>query len=166
MADIASIKRLAEQRRYNEALEACENFLNHFPERKAEVLRIRAYVFSLQGEFSRALNDREAVFAAGEGTIRDYYLGADDALSAREFDQAVEWLNEVLRLGKEQNEHWFDSAACFFLSDAYMELGQHTEAISSLDRAVAIESDIAMPIPHIGMCTAEQLRAEIKRRSH
>jgi tetratricopeptide (TPR) repeat protein len=163
--DLKQIKSLADQRRYDQALAECEAFIESIPENKADALRTRAYIFALMGDYQRALRDREMIIDMGEGTIRDYYRGADNALSAGKFTQAATWLNEVLRMGEEQNETWFKSASYFLLAYAQMEVRQYQEAIANIDRAVAIEADVAMPLPGIsGMCNQRQLREEIMRR--
>ncbi len=161
--DVRQIKSLADKRQYEAALAECEKLLHESEDCNPDVLRVRSYVFALRGDYQRALQDREAVFEMGEGTIKDYYLGADDAISAGNFTLAAKWLNEVLRLGEAQNEIWFESATYFLLAYVYMKLGQYQEAIINLDNAHAIESDIAMPLPGLGMCDHNRLREEIKK---
>lgn len=163
--DLKAIKSLTEQKRYDEALAACEELLRQAPESKADVLRARASVFARSRDYERALHDRETLFEMGEGKIADYYLAADTALAARKFTQAAIWLKEVLRLGEAQSETWFKAASHFLLAYAQMEIGQYQEAFANLDCAIAVEADIAMPLPGMcGTCSHEQLREEIRRR--
>lgn len=161
---LKEIKSLAEQARYHDALTECTKLFQDPQANKADVLRTRAYVFALSGDYERAIRDRETIFSMGEGTIRDYYLAADHALSSRDFAQTCAWLNEVLRLGEDQNEAWFKSAAHFLLAYAQMALGQYEEAIANLDRAVVVESSVAMLTPELGMCNQDRLRQEILKR--
>lgn len=163
--DLKTIKSLTEQKRYDDALAACELLLQEIPERTADILRSRASVFVRIRDYERALQDRQSLFKMGEGTIADYYLAADNALSARKFAEACGWLSEVLRLGEEQGETWFKAGAYFLLAYAQMELGQYKDAIATLDHAVAVEVDIAMPLPGMcGICSHQQLREKIIRR--
>jgi hypothetical protein len=68
-------------------------------------------------------------------------------------------------LGEEQSEDWFKSAAYLFLAYAHMELGEYEEAVDNVDAAMVVEADCAMPLPEVGMCSAEQLKKEIMRRA-
>lgn len=158
------IKSLADQGRYEEAFSACEELLTNSLANKAEVLRARAYVFVMQDDFESAIKDRESIIDNGDGLLKDYYLVAEHALYANQFDKAVAWFNDVLRIGEEQGEDWFKGATHFLLAYAQMELGKFDAALGNLDCAVAIESDIAMPTPIARLCDNETLRREIKRR--
>lgn len=161
------IKTLVEQKKYDEALASCENILQEMPEKKADILRVRASIFSRSGNYERALQDREELLEMSECGISDYYLAADNALSAQKYAKACSWLNNVLKLGEEQKDTWFNSGAYFLLAYAKMELGQYIPAITDLDRAVSIESDVGMPLPGMcGICSHQQLREEILRRGN
>jgi tetratricopeptide (TPR) repeat protein len=163
--ELKQIETLAKQKRYQEALSGCERLLREAPEKKADILRTRAHVFARSGDYQHAVVDWKAIIEMGEATIRDYYRGADNALFAGQFAQAASWFQEVLRLGEEQNEDWFKSASYFLLAYAQMELKQYTEALASLNKAIAIEADVSMPLPDMcGMCNSQQLREEIERR--
>ena len=162
--DFKEIKFLAEHDRYDEALEQCEKLFADFPESKADILRTRAYVFARKGDYPNALRDREAIFAMGTGGIRDYFLAGNNALFAGRFLQASNWLNEVLRLGEEQNETWFKAGSYFLLAYAQMELGNYSEADANLKTAMSVEPRCAMPLPGLGMCDESRLREQIRRR--
>jgi tetratricopeptide (TPR) repeat protein len=165
--DLKQIKSLAERDQYDEALAECDGLLSGSTGKKADVLRMRAHVFALRGDYSNAVEGRETVLEMGEGTIKDYYRAADNALSAGQFAQAADWFKEVLRLGEGQNETWFKSASYFLLAYAQMELGQYQEAIANLDCAVAVEADVAMPLPGVcGTFSNQQLREEIRRHKN
>jgi tetratricopeptide (TPR) repeat protein len=163
--DLKEIKTLAEKDRFDEAIAKCEEILRGHCESKADVLRVRAYVYSLWGHYDKAIQDRESILRMGQGILRDYYLAGDNALTLGNFVQASVWLEEVLRLGQEQSENWFESAACFLLAFAKMELGDYEEAISNLDRAVDVDANCAMPLPGLGTWDHNRLRNEIRRRA-
>lgn len=164
--DLKEIEKLIKEGRYDEALLECEENLEENSVEKVDILRAHARVLARCNNYERAIQDCEIIFEAGEGTLRDYYRAADYALSAGQFAQAAIWFKEVLQLGEEQNEAWFKAASYFLLAYAQMELGQHHEAITSLDGAVAVEPDVAMPIPSMcGMCSHQLLREKIKRQS-
>ncbi|MHC1727571.1 MAG: tetratricopeptide repeat protein [Syntrophobacteraceae bacterium] len=163
--DLKEIKALAESGRFDEAIAKCEKILDGSSEKMVEILRVRAFVYTLWGHYDKAKEDREAILGTGQGVLSDYYLAGDNALSSGNFSQASFWLREVLRLGQEQNENWFESAAYFLLAFAQMELGNYREAISNLDRAVHIDPHCAMPLPSLGTWDHNLLRTEIQRRA-
>lgn len=166
LLNFEQIDRLIRKRRYKEALCKCEIAQGTSPSEQADVLRMRARIFARCDDYERALQDCGTIFEMGEGAIRDYYRAADYALSAGQFSQAEAWFNKVLLLGEEQNEAWFKAAAYFLLAYSQMELNQYSEAIKNLDRAVAVEPDVAMPIPSMcGLCSHQQLREEIRGRT-
>jgi tetratricopeptide (TPR) repeat protein len=159
------VKSLVDQGKAAEALKLCGQLLTQLPQATADVLRLRAYVYALGGRYTEAIADRNAVIASGEGMLRDYYQLGDNALSAGRFEDASRWLQEALRLGRIQSEPWFESAALLLLSYAKMELGQLQEASETLERAVAIDPECAMPIRGHGVITHQSLRDEIMRRA-
>jgi len=163
--NLKKIKTLAELERYDEALSKCEEFLKVHPEKKLDVLRARSYVFALQGNYENALKDREGILEIGEASIRDYYLAGDTCISLSKYVKACAYLREVLRLGHEQNETWFEASAYFLFAYAQMELGHYEEAIVSLRSAISIDPNCAMPLPGIGMWDHSQLEKEILRRA-
>jgi len=163
--DIQEIKKDISNKWYDIALNKCDSMLRNFPESKPDILRIRAHAYSMMGEYELALKDRESVLnIPGNCTIKDYYSAADTALKTGNFHQAVNWFHEVLHLGDELNNHWFDSASYFLLSYTYMELKEYDMAIENLNNAVTIEENCTMPIPEQGMCDHNKLREEILRR--
>ena len=162
--DVKSIKKLAEESRFDEALNRCDDLLKTFPERESKILRTRAYVYALMGNYEKALADREAVLEIGQTTLADYFRAGENALSLGRHDQAIVWLNETIRLGVQQNETWFGSATYLLLAHAQMELGHYEEALVNLDHAINMDQKCAMPLPGLGMCDTECLRAEIYRR--
>ena len=162
---IREIKALADQGEFDDALTKCNFLLAQMPEMRSDILRIRAYVYSLQGMYEQAIDDRNELIGSGDGMLRDYYLLGDNSLSLGRFADASKSLQEVLRLGAEQNETWFDSAALLLLSYAHMELGRLQEAIQCLDQAIDKDPECAIPMPGQGMVSHQQLREEINRRN-
>lgn len=165
MKSLKEIEALIEQKRYEEALLECDTLLQGASAgRVNEILRIQSHAFAMAGDYNRAIDIFETIFADSNGTMADYYQAAFNALYAEQFSNAEKWFKQVLHQGKEQGETWFESASLFYLSYAQMELGKHEEALRSLDDASRSEADIAMPLPKINMWTSAQLRSEIERR--
>ena len=162
--NLKEIEALAKQRNYEEAIAECNELLLTDPGNKIDILRIRAYVYGLIGDYRNALEDREAIFALRKGDMRDYYLAGDDAIDFGDFERAVAYLEEVLRLGNEQNEKWFESAAYLLLAYAQYELGQYDDALVNIDYAIVDDPDCALPLGTLGMCDHKRLRQEIHRR--
>lgn len=159
------IKALAEKGESDEALAQCNALLTELPESKAGILRLRAYIYARRGMYEEAIADREMLISGGNGILRDYYQLGDNSLSAGRFADASKWFHEVLRMGAEQNETWFDAAALLLLSYAQMRLGQLHEAEKNLEKAVAIDPECAMPVRGEGTLTHQSLRDQIRRRA-
>jgi tetratricopeptide (TPR) repeat protein len=162
--ELKHIKAIAEKGEYDRALTECEKLLRGPGPKKTDILRTRAYVFALSGDYGNAVKDRQAIMEMGEATVDDYFLAANNALSAGNVKRASVWLKEVLRLGEEQNETWFKSASLFLLAYSEMELRQFSNAHLSLSRAIAIEPACAMSLPGMGMCNHKKLEDEIRKR--
>jgi len=159
------VKELARRGGFDEAITECHALLEQFPEAKADLLRLRAYVYATHGKYHEAIADRKELIASGEGVLRDYYLLGDNSISLGQFREAAAALRELLRLGAEQKEDWFESAAFFLLSYSEMQLGRLQEASEYLERAVARDPDCALPIRGYGIMTYQQLGELINRRS-
>lgn len=158
------VERLINQSSYKEALVECNKLLSSDPEHKDDILRVRAYAFAMSGDDASAVRDHELVINGGSPKLSDYNLGAFRAISAQEFEKSVVWFEELLRLGREQKEAWFDSAALFYLAYLYMEFEEFDKAIEHLAEANRIEPEGGLPIPNVGMCNHTQLLEEIERR--
>lgn len=158
------VKRLVYQDSFEEALAECNNLLSSDPEHKDEILRERAHAFAMSGDDESAVRDHELVINGASPEMRDYYLGAFRAISAKDLKRSAAWFKELLRLGREQKEAWLDSATPFYLAYIYMEFEEFDKAVEYLDEAIRIQPDGEMPIPDVGMCTNAQLREEIDRR--
>jgi tetratricopeptide (TPR) repeat protein len=161
---LKDIEALAEAKKYDEALTECELLLQSVPEKNIDILRVRAYVYSLAGRYKEALKDREIVAAASE-TLKDYYLAGNSALSLSEYAIAEQYLSDLLARGHQQGEDWFDSAGLFLLAYVQMQLGKLNLAIDSIDRAISLDPECAMPVPQRpGLLSGLELREHIKRK--
>ena len=158
------VERLINQALYEEALVECGNLLSTDPEHKDEILRVRAHAFAMSGDDASAIRDHELVITGGSPKLSDYNLGAFRAISAEEFEKAVVWFEELLRLGREQKETGFESATLFYLAYLYMEFKEFDKAIDYLAAAERIEPEGGIPIPNVGMCNHTQLLEEIELR--
>jgi tetratricopeptide (TPR) repeat protein len=160
------IKNIIKKEQYEDALHACEKMLETHPENTVDVLRVRAYAFARQNNYQQAIEDYKLIFKREDGAIRDHYLAADYALYAGEFTKAEIWFKKTLILSDEQNEIWFKAATFFLLAYTQMWLSKYHEAIINLDNAIAIDPDVAMPLPFVsGMCGHQQLREQINYRA-
>lgn len=101
-------KALVDEGKAAEAIDLCSQLLAQLPQATADILRLRAYVYALEGRYTEAIADRNSVIARGEGILRDYYQLGDNSLSAGRFEDASRWLQEALRLGRIQSEAWVE----------------------------------------------------------
>jgi tetratricopeptide (TPR) repeat protein len=154
---------LAESGKFDEALSQCDLLMTQTGEAQADSRRLRAYIYILKGEYEAAVGEREALIATGEGSLRDYYQLGENLLAIERFQEASQRLRQVLRLGDEQRETWFESAALLLLSYAEMQLGHIEEASRYLDGAVAKDADCALPVRG-RLITHHWLRQEIESR--
>lgn len=158
------VKRLINQDSHEEALAECGSLLSSDPEHKDEILRVRAHAYAMSGDDASAVRDHEYVINGGSPKLSDYNLGGFRAISAEEFEKSVVWFEELLRLGREREEAWVESATLFYLAYLYMEFEEFDKAIEYLAEANRIEPEGGLPIPNVGMCNHSQLREEIERR--
>lgn len=161
---IQEITNLIKNSRYDEAFDECFILLRETPERKDEILRIRAHAYARSGDYPNAVRDYEEVIDGGTGASADYYLAAYNALYFEEYEKSEIWFRKVLADGEREKETWFRSATLFYLAFIKMELGDLAEAIRFLEKLEGPGSDNGLPLPEVGMCNRSQLRAEIERR--
>lgn len=163
--DISRIKFLANKRRYDEALALCDKLYCQESGDYIDILRARAYVHSMSGNYDCAIRDYRIILESGEAELGDWYLAADNALEAERYTDAVELFSEVIRLGELQNNTWFRSAALFYLAYGLLMTGKPGEAMNSLSLAVSMSPDIRLYLPRLGVSDAERLRVEIAKSS-
>ena len=72
---LEEITALIEKRQYEEAISECDMLLTKQPEKKLEILRIRAYAFSRSGDYKRSLEDHERIFEQEGVAIKDFLPG-------------------------------------------------------------------------------------------
>ncbi|MGJ7606266.1 hypothetical protein ACSFA7_18140 [Variovorax sp. LT1R20] len=71
----------------------------------------------------------------------------------------------MVEIGSKSGNHGFDSSAYFLSAYSKMQRGRYEEALAYLEKAEAVNVNIALPIPGgTGMTSAQHLRAEINRR--
>lgn len=158
---LEEITALIEKRQYDDAISECDRLLTKLPEKRIEILRLRAYAFDMSGDSEGSLEDHERIFQEDGVAIKDFYLAGFRALFAGHFEKARQWFLEVLILSKEQDEDWFLSATLFYSAYVNLQLGDHDQASLHLKKAILIEEDLALPLPELGVCTGEQLREMI-----
>ena len=155
------IKNLAKQGEFDTALSHCQQMLDAGELSTPETHRLRAFVYSIKGDYNSALVERDHVIESADCELRDLYLAADNALNSNHFSTCVDYLDQLLHRSKVENEKWFDSAAHFYRSYAFMHLGEFDAALESLGLASESEPDISMPIPGNATWDCARLRKEI-----
>lgn len=159
------IKSLIKEKRYDEALVACEKLMVSQPELKYDVMRQKSYIYTRRAEYKAAIKELLSIIDAGEARLGDYDSAAFWALYDGQFDQALEWYFVALRMGEEQNETWFRSNELYLIAYIYMELGKFEESLHFLDKDISQDKNASFLIPNKGFCEVEQLRNEIHRRA-
>src|SRR3954470_10877552 len=163
---LATIEALGKAKRFQEAVDLCSSLLATGAEDVNAVLRMRAYIFELAGEYEKASADREAVLRSGNYLLRDLYQAADTALEARNVELAGKYFLATLERGLRERNDWFRSAAMFYLAFLEMELGDFRKALDYLQAVREIEPGCALPIPGVGVVSLAELEQEIVRRRH
>lgn len=162
--NIKTIKNLRSRGEYDAALEACCKLLQQ-DEKYFDVLRLRASIYALKRMYSEALQDYQYLIGFGSAKVSDFYLAADVAVSLRRYEQASEWLQRVVELGRENENDAFDSAAYFMLAYVQMQKCDYENALNSLMAAQLKEPDISLPLPgEIGVISPQDLKNEIYKR--
>jgi tetratricopeptide (TPR) repeat protein len=160
------IEALKKEKRYAEALIACDDMAVNNPELIHEARRQKSYIFSRQAQYSAAVHELSSIIETGGATIGDYDSAAFWALYDGQFKQALDWYLIALKMGKEQNEAWFRSNEVFLIAYIYMELGEQEKALAFLEKGEAESADGGpFLIPNKGFCEIQQLREEIQRRT-
>jgi tetratricopeptide (TPR) repeat protein len=158
------IKRARDKGDLDIALAACNELLEK-DAASIDALRIRASVWFLKDRQTEALQDYQLVIESGLTNAGDFFLGADVAIQLEKYDLACEWLERVVEIGLKSGNHGFDSSAYFLTAYSKMQSGRYEEALSYLEKAEAVNVNIALPIPgETGVASAQHLRAEINRR--
>jgi tetratricopeptide (TPR) repeat protein len=161
---IGKAKVLAERGQFDEALAECEAAIRNVAGRRDAVLRVRAYVNSLKGDYHRAIEDRTEIIRSGQGELGDYFRLGDNFLAVAEFDQAKKWFAELLRRGSDAHDDWFTSVALLLSAYCEMELGLFDLAVSTAQRVREIDADCQVPVPARGLWNVDRLLLEIDSR--
>lgn len=168
--NLETIKFLIKDRRYDEALNACQQLTESQPQLKYDVMRQKSYLYSARGEYKAAVGELSAIIEAGKARIGDYDSAAFWALFDEQYKQALDLYLTALKIGEEQNESWFRSHELSLISYIYMKLGEFEKALSFLDKFEAEEpqdTTFLVPVPNegiLGLCESKELRGEIQRR--
>jgi tetratricopeptide (TPR) repeat protein len=162
--ELADIKKARDGRQYEDALKGCCELLKA-DENNFEALRLRASTYMLMGDLQNALKDHMRLTEATSPAMKDLFLAADTAFALGLYSQGCDWLVNLLKVGVETENDSYQSAAEFLLAYGRMREGRYLEGREALERAVAKEQDIEMPIPGgRGIWSAEGLLKEIDRR--
>lgn len=161
---INEVRALIENQNYQQAIEECKRLLETCSNQPAELLRLLADTYWLQGNCSDALIFRKQIVSLGDAELKDYYLGAETSIEAGDLSQAKQYLLKLLEISEESKESWFDSAAYFYLSYIEMKMNRNAEALRYLDKYVDLEPELPMVLPSGETMTHKQLRAEIARQ--
>lgn len=164
------IKSFIKERRYDEALDACQQLIQSQPELKYHIMRQKSYIYAGRGEYKVAIAELSSIIDADKADIGDYDSAAFWSLYDEQYKQALDWYLIALRIGEEQNRDWFRSNELCLIAYIYMKLGEFEKAISFLDKDESDDKDSSflVPIPNegiVGVCEVKQLREEIHRRA-
>lgn len=152
------VKKLIQGCELDEALEICSLKRQQDLISEIECYRLRANIYGKHGKYNQALAEWSSLLLSSGAELRDYYLAADDALSAKEYVLAEAWLKRLLEKSEIENEPWFDSSALFFLVYIKIKQREHEEAIQYLERLVAIAPDCEVAIPNEGFMSVADLK--------
>lgn len=159
---LKNIERQAKSGDFDSAIAACNALLKDNAIDQADILRTRAYVYSLSQDHESALRDRSQVLEVSNGELKDYYLAADAALFLCRYELAEGYLTTLLEQAERDNEQWFNSSAWFLLAYIQMNLGRRDAATKSLDTAESYEKPCVVSVPGFsGLMSADYLRKRI-----
>jgi tetratricopeptide (TPR) repeat protein len=118
-------------------------------------------VLSLQGQLEQALEDYRVLISA-EPRLGDYFLAGNCAMELGSFAEANDCFRSLVEVAADSDAHEFDSAAYFLMAVCLREMGQKAAALACIDKASAIDPEIAMPVPgRDGVVSAGQLRQQL-----
>ncbi|MDP2226880.1 MAG: hypothetical protein Q8J78_05340 [Moraxellaceae bacterium] len=160
---IKEIKKLSSSGLYSEALSLCANLLRD--ENNIAVLRERAHIYTIMLRHELAATDWEAIINSDAYNPSDLYLGSESAIACDQYVLAKKWLITLIE-SDSRTENWFSSAARFYLAYTNMMEKEFWEAETWLSEACKIDANISLPIPGVGLVTAESLGNEIKSRKN
>jgi tetratricopeptide (TPR) repeat protein len=163
--NLETIKSLVKEKRYDKALEACEQLMQSQPESKFEVIRQKSSIYARRAEYSAAVKELSSIIDAGQADLKDYDSAAFWSLYDGKLEPALGWYLIALKLGEEQNRDWFKSNELCLIAYIYMELGEFEKADSFLDTDESDDKDTSFLIPNKGFCEVKELRNEIRRRA-
>jgi tetratricopeptide (TPR) repeat protein len=167
--NLEAIKSLVKERRYVDALAACERLTAIQPELKYEVMRQKSYIYAARSEYKAAIKELSFIINDGKADIGCYNSAAFWALFDEQYEQALGWYLIALKLGEKQDDTWYRSNELFLTAYVYLRLGKYEEAISYLDKLEPDDknSSFLIPMPNeglVGDCKVKQLRDEINSR--
>lgn len=164
--ELEQIKSLARERRYSDALAMCEAVARSAEIPVIDMLRVRAHVLALSGNYDLELIDRELILNNVAVKLGDYYLAAECALRSERPERAVTLFETLLQKERSEGGTWFRGGSYFLLAYSEMTLGRYDKALCDLAEAEATEPDCEMPVPEDlnSLWTVERLRSEIIRR--
>jgi tetratricopeptide (TPR) repeat protein len=166
VSKLTDIRNLVEQRKYAEALAACDDLSLKQPELLFDVLRQKSNIYSRQGNYELAASELSQIIDSGEASIGDFHSAAFWTLYSGQFKQALDWYLIALKMGEDQNETWFRSNELHLIAYIYMEVGEFDKAINNyLDKDDSDDKNSSFLIPIKGFCGVKQLRDEIRRRA-
>jgi tetratricopeptide (TPR) repeat protein len=164
MSKLPDIRNLVEQRKYDEALAACDDLSINQPELLFDILRQKSNIYSRQGNYALAARELSQIIDVGEASLSDFHSAAFWSLYDGQVEQALEWYLIALQMGEDQSETWFRPNVLHLIAYIYMELEEVDKAIYYLDKDKS-DDDSSFLIPIKGFCSVRQLRDEISLRS-
>ena len=160
---VALAKKLCSKNEYEQALSICEKALSENAASNVFILRERAHIYTIIGDHICALDDWMRIIEDGNPNSADFYQAGESALFASAYDEAERAFKFLIEK-ESQDDFWFSSSAKFLLSYTKMMKQSYDEAISLLEEAIEMDSELSISVPDVGMVTAAQLLKEIERR--
>jgi len=159
------IEELIKSGQYDKALAACNAEVEADATVLNEVLRLRSWIHTRQGNYLEGIQELEMIIQSGEASIADYHSAGLWSLHREDFAKAAQCFESAIDIGGKQGEVWYESSAHFYASFANMMLKKYKRAKELLENPEDADESMDFFIPNIGAFTRNDLLAEINKRS-
>jgi tetratricopeptide (TPR) repeat protein len=165
MKQLKRVRKLIDQRLYQEAMCVCDEILLNHPRERAEVLRQRAHICRYLRRYADGVESCEEIFQLDEGDAGDYFCAADLSLYDEQFEKAIAYIEKSIEIETAMQRAWFMSTSLAYLLYALIKTGELERAEDVYTRLKALERDAGdgIPIPNAGWITLGQFREKIDK---
>jgi tetratricopeptide (TPR) repeat protein len=160
-------RQLRKARRYQEALELCNEIITAHP-KCADVYRIRSYILARTVNVVSAIKERMRVLLIDPTSFDHFDLGRW-SLSIGILDDAIEHLTNAIEMERRQEEQPCTQIAYLFRAETYLQKGQPAKALQDSDQ---LRDAARAYIPGVGLRSkldlrrsAEELETRLARRN-